>query len=473
MMDQPVIIIGPASGEYVALQQAGYNYCHFTHMDEWWNNQPENPLAFIVHADLPACRLNGFELCRVIKRMPVYQTLPVIIYEPTPPACPTQQYECHMDAYCNTLADTLAQLKTVTTMFTRVWNPPGTPLPFSLVAHAMDYHISMRQLQADLHQLSELLPDVSSSVHMAFSLFERVFPYQAAALLLCSHHPLIQDVFYVTVPYGGQPLAPLTQQFLANNLTEQLHFNLQGPLRIEDLAGTVSNDVPFTDFPLQLVWPFGSPDQPLGAVAFWGSSPINPGDLEKTVQWWLKDWFKQVSWIRQIQHGEFLDTVTQTYQYAYLMRQLHAEVHRAKRYEHPICLLKVMVDQLDSINFQYGFDAGDKVLRTIADLIQASVRQSDVVGRYRTNEFLVLMPETSLDEAKTASQRILQRVNQTVLTLRVKQTDAVCQPTIRIGVTCLKDGHGEVEDLLKSAHEATMSASDEHPMVVSVVSGSK
>ena len=471
MMDQPIIIIGPASGEYAALQQAGYNYRHFTHMDDWWQNQPENPLAFIVQANLPACRLNGFELCRVIKRMPVYQTLPVIIYEPNKPACPTQQYECHMDAYCNTMADTLAQLKTVTTLFTRVWNPPETPLPFSLVAHTLDYHISMRQLQADLHQLSELLPDVSSSVHMAFSLLERIFPYQAAALLLCSHHPLIHDIFHVTVPYGAKPLAPLTQQFLANNMTEKLDFKLQGALRIEDLAGTVSNDVPFESFPLQLLWPFGTSDQPLGAIAFWGSNPVVPGDLEKTVQWWLKDWFKQVGWIRQIQHGEYLDTVTQTYQYAYLMRQLHAEVHRAKRYEHPICMLKVMVDELDSINYQYGYDAGDKVLRTIADLIQASVRQADVVGRYRTNEFLVLMPETSLDEAETASLRILQRVSQTMVHFRVKQTEASYQPRIRIGVTCLQDGHGEAEDLLKSAHQATMSANGDKPLVIAVVSG--
>jgi diguanylate cyclase (GGDEF)-like protein len=470
-MDQPIIIIGPASDDYSALQQAGYTCEQFNDLDSWWQQQTENPKAFIIQAQQTNTLLNGFEMCRVIKRMPVYQALPVIIYEPTIPTCPTQQYECHMDAYCNSMDDIIRQLKTVTTMFTRVWSPPEMPVPFSQIAQAWDYTITQKQLQSDLHQLTTLLPDISSSVHMAFSLFERIFPYQAAGLLLCSNHPLIQNIFYVTVPYGSEPLAPLSQQYLATNLTEKLKFKLNNPLRIEDLAGTVTSDMPFKDFPLQLTWPFGTQAEPMGAVAFWGEVPIANTDIEKTVHWWLKDWFKQVSWIRQLHHGEYLDTVTQTYQYAYLMRQLHAEVNRAKRYEHPICVLKIMVDQLDTINYQYGFDVGDKVLRVMAELLQSSIRQADLLGRYRTNEFLVLMPETSLNEAEAASSRILDRVSQTVIPLNTKQgNQSACEPTIRIGITCLLDGQGDVEDLLKSAHQASQAANSVKRMVTTVVS---
>lgn len=85
---------------------------------------------------------------------------------------------------------------------------------------------------------------------------------------------------------------------------------------------------------------------------------------------------------------------------------LPPECERARRYGHPLALVLLDLDHFKLINDQHGHEAGDLVLRDTGELLRGFVRQSDVAVRLGGEEFVVLMPNTTLAEATSAARRL-------------------------------------------------------------------
>lgn len=95
----------------------------------------------------------------------------------------------------------------------------------------------------------------------------------------------------------------------------------------------------------------------------------------------------------------------------HFFEMLHAETARARRHGRPLSLLLCDADEFKEINDTYGHQAGDAVLRKIADILQASCRLgTDVVGRIGGDEFALLLGETSAAGAKLLATRIIEAV---------------------------------------------------------------
>jgi diguanylate cyclase (GGDEF)-like protein len=77
---------------------------------------------------------------------------------------------------------------------------------------------------------------------------------------------------------------------------------------------------------------------------------------------------------------------------------LERELHRAAREEGTLGTIMLDLDHFKALNDQAGHVAGDRVLRSLADLLRSHVRAGDVVCRYGGEEFTVLMPDAGLDE---------------------------------------------------------------------------
>lgn len=90
--------------------------------------------------------------------------------------------------------------------------------------------------------------------------------------------------------------------------------------------------------------------------------------------------------------------------------RLGQEVARWKRYQHPLVLSVWDVDNFKRINDNYGHQAGDKVLTVIARLLQDQVRETDFAARFGGEEFVLLLPETDLEQASVVAEHIRQRV---------------------------------------------------------------
>jgi diguanylate cyclase (GGDEF)-like protein len=86
--------------------------------------------------------------------------------------------------------------------------------------------------------------------------------------------------------------------------------------------------------------------------------------------------------------------------------RLREEFSRAGRYEIPLSLMMLDVDKFKQFNDAFGHPAGDDVLRRVANILQDTTRDTDLVGRYGGEEFIVLLPYTSRDAALGLAERI-------------------------------------------------------------------
>ena len=97
------------------------------------------------------------------------------------------------------------------------------------------------------------------------------------------------------------------------------------------------------------------------------------------------------------------------------MRQLNAEIGRARRYGFSLALALIDLDDLNAVNERYGYAAGDAMLRIYANEIMSQFRGYDLVARYGDDEFGVLLPNTQKDGAARAIDKAQTRVAGTTI----------------------------------------------------------
>ena len=116
----------------------------------------------------------------------------------------------------------------------------------------------------------------------------------------------------------------------------------------------------------------------------------------------------------------------------------------------PVSLLVIDVDHFKLVNDTYGHLQGDDVLRAVAAALQESVRPADLVGRYAGDEFVVLLPNTSHDDAMTLGERLRASVEAIRLIVRDRRTDTL-GVTLSIGVATSGEGAEQAETLFAAA----------------------
>jgi diguanylate cyclase (GGDEF)-like protein len=89
-----------------------------------------------------------------------------------------------------------------------------------------------------------------------------------------------------------------------------------------------------------------------------------------------------------------------------LADMLHQEIERSQRYATDLSLILCDLDKFKPINDTYGHAAGDAALQAVAEALKTSLRKADILGRYGGDEFMIILPETSLDGAKMLAEKV-------------------------------------------------------------------
>lgn len=100
------------------------------------------------------------------------------------------------------------------------------------------------------------------------------------------------------------------------------------------------------------------------------------------------------------------DLLTGAWNRRHFEEAITGEMHRARRYGHPVTLLMIDIDHFKQVNDTHGHQEGDRVLREVADRVRSVIRLSDSLTRWGGEEFIVLMPDTGLSSASILAERI-------------------------------------------------------------------
>lgn len=122
----------------------------------------------------------------------------------------------------------------------------------------------------------------------------------------------------------------------------------------------------------------------------------------------------------------------------------------ASRYGRPFSILMLDSDNLKNVNDQYGHSAGDTLIITNAQVINGLLRETDILGRYGGDEFVVMLPETTHSKAIDIAERIRQAIENTSFSADGNRVSS----TVSIGVACFPEDSKISEEILAIADKA-------------------
>lgn len=114
--------------------------------------------------------------------------------------------------------------------------------------------------------------------------------------------------------------------------------------------------------------------------------------------------------LEMLQHQALFDGLTGALNREETQRQLSTEMKRACRYDGQLSIVMFDIDQFKAVNDDHGHNVGDDVLRRIAEAVRPRLRTTDNFGRWGGEEFVVLLPQTGLDGAKTLAEDLRARI---------------------------------------------------------------
>jgi len=163
--------------------------------------------------------------------------------------------------------------------------------------------------------------------------------------------------------------------------------------------------------------------------------------------------------IQQVTHERELsmrDPLTQLPNRHGFELRLRDEMARNSRYGHPVSLALIDVDHFKRINDQFGHLAGDKVLKILAKQMDDQIRETDYLARFGGEEFILLLPQTSQEDAFVAVEKVRQHISECPFNFQGKPV----QITVSMGVTEYQSDEG-VETWMHRADEALYRSKDE------------
>lgn len=100
------------------------------------------------------------------------------------------------------------------------------------------------------------------------------------------------------------------------------------------------------------------------------------------------------------------DSLTRAFNRRQMETLVHDEVERAQRYHQPMSIIILDIDHFKAVNDNYGHPVGDKVLQQVSAILTQSLRQSDSLGRWGGEEFLILLPQIHLAAAASVAEKL-------------------------------------------------------------------
>jgi two-component system cell cycle response regulator len=191
------------------------------------------------------------------------------------------------------------------------------------------------------------------------------------------------------------------------------------------------------------------------------AKPFNPLELQARVASMLRIKTLQDKINTKRQELEALavtDELTGLLNHRAMQQRLRDEFIRAQRYNEPLSVIMVDVDNFKKINDTFGHLYGDRVLEKLAQLLKKAVREIDIVARYGGDEFLIILPQTHFSGSLAVADRIWRAAGAETLATKKEALPL----TVSVGVSFFPNKNvTSVEELVNFADQALYQAKRE------------
>ena len=126
---------------------------------------------------------------------------------------------------------------------------------------------------------------------------------------------------------------------------------------------------------------------------------------------------------------------------------LDVEIKKAIRYKRPFTVMMLDADDLKAVNDKFGHAVGDKLIVTMAQVVQESLRNTDVLARFGGDEFVAILTETPEDRGIEVAERVRSSVENTSFSFEGARVSS----TISIGVSCFSNGSQTADEIMAQA----------------------
>jgi diguanylate cyclase (GGDEF)-like protein len=149
------------------------------------------------------------------------------------------------------------------------------------------------------------------------------------------------------------------------------------------------------------------------------------------------------------------DPLTGLYNRRYLEESLPREIERCERRDRPLSVLMLDVDHFKRFNDEHGHGAGDALLTRIGQVLASVTRGEDIACRYGGEEFTIVMPEASTEQAYARAEQIREAIADTTINYMRRELGPV---SVSIGLSQLRPGMDSPETLMAEADRALYAA---------------
>ncbi|HWR98444.1 MAG TPA: diguanylate cyclase [Candidatus Methanoperedens sp.] len=432
-------------------------------------------LPDLIVLDVMMPRMNGYQVCRLLKNDPRTATIPIVI-------CTVRTLESEKryaltsgaDEYLVKPFDPADLVRLVRGLLA------GRPAPAGREGGAASRHpTSTDSILSDVNRLLDRrLMQLTILQHLAAAMAGTLHLDGVLGIVLQS---IVTDLGYpggmiFLVAEGGrleervaqsEPLVldPERHPVFGRALAENRVVILQGEELLRDAPQEFCGRI---SAPAAILVPVRAKNRPIGLLVVESAAGVDRDqrDFLQTLANQSGLAIENANLYARTLQLSITDGLTGLFNYRHLRERLENEIARARRYRLPLGLLLIDIDRFKSFNDRFGHLLGDEVLKAVAHCIRSNTRDVDLVARYGGEEFCVILQEIG-EGIRTHAERICEAV----AAVRVALPGAGGGVTVSIGAAVSLGGEPGASELLRRADEALYRAKEDGRNRISVWDG--
>ncbi len=381
----------------------------------------------LVLSDVIMPSINGYHLCRLIKRDKLTKHIPVILLTVLDKKIDrfwglragADEFFCK-DGSDDELIKKVEALLNKKESFTNEMlisiNDTNQYDFTSKVAEILDESLVKSTLTNEFRDLAEFVLDEKTFNHKLFNLLSSILDYNLLGVFYNESDKKDKILYFAQNECDIEPnvlksakdkiLANIVARNIDNYSRLKLDYKMFESHSIEEnYKHSISS---IEEFSSEVIVPIENEGKLIGALALFHKSPskyVNTQILD-TIVTELKMVLK-IKWLySETKLLAIIDPLTELYNRRYFQQVLEKEFLRSNRYTSPLSIAMIDIDNFKKLNDNYGHQFGDEVLQVVSRLFQESLRKTDYVARYGGEELIAVLPETSIEQAIIPIERL-------------------------------------------------------------------